>query len=106
MSKTTKKENNNELQGKIAEFQEWWSIVSEAQKDRLVMDAFWKADQPFEESEIVRFFRLHLKGADMRDKLVSWDKVSEDVVKEVSNTLQAALKGKPSNERRKNKTSV
>lgn len=50
----------------IAEFGDWVETVPPHQLLNLVKDAFWK--KQLRGTEIQRFFLLHQKGVDMRDK--------------------------------------
>lgn len=55
------------LRDSAAEFQVWLKHVDAQAIRNLVQDALWKHAEPFEKSELVRFFRLELSGQKMID---------------------------------------
>lgn len=48
----------------LAAFIKWIKTIERAELERWLADAYWKDEMT--ESELVRFFKLHLKGVDMR----------------------------------------
>jgi hypothetical protein len=53
------------LKDVIEEFKAWIERVPCEELAKLVMDAYWKHDEPFEKSELVRYFLLERAGHTM-----------------------------------------